>query len=227
LDKFDALKAFMRQLLEHSIEKSEANISIESIFAGDSFSQLCIASGGVPRDFLSLFLKVLAISSLKGEKINKVSVTNSAIEGIGNKMSSIGKDSEGENEVLEAYLHEILKFVYSDHRTNVFLVAKPDLDEFRQFRQALKELVDMRLLHVIDNNTSCAPSDGKRYEAYMIDIGLFENSRPRNFTQLEPGTTDNKGRRDKLRASPRINLEQLSNSEKIISLSHSLQVTEE
>lgn len=212
LDKFEDLKNFMKQLLEHASTESKANLNIDDLFAGDSFSQLCLASGGVPRDFLSLFLKLSDQYLTRNQKINKVAVTDAAIASIGNKMVSINKDSENESDILEDYLNEIKQFVYTKHRTNSFLVAKQDLDKYKQIRQALRELVDMRLIHIIDSNTSCAPSDGRRYEAYIIDVGLYENSKPRNFTQIEPGAVDSKGRKDKIRASPKLNFEHVHNN---------------
>ena len=208
LDKFDDMQSFMRNLIEHSISESgSTSLDIDSIFAGESFKQLCLASGGVPRDFLSLFLKVIQ-STKQGEKVDKVQVTNAAISSINNKLAGISKDTQDDADTLEKYLLGVKEFVYSLNRTNVFLVAKEDLERFKDFRQALKELVDMRLLHIIDANTSCAPSDGRRYEAYMIDVGLYDNSRPRNFTYIEPGSADNKGRKDKMRAAPKLNVDQ-------------------
>lgn len=38
--------------------------------------------------------------------------------------------------------------------------------------------------------TSAASSDGTRYFAYMLDIGLFPNAAPRDFQQVEPGQVD-------------------------------------
>ena len=211
LDKFDDLQSFMRKLIEHSILESGAkSLKINSIFVGESFKQLCLASGGVPRDFLSLFLKVIQ-STPEGEKVNKVNVTDAAIASISNKMSGIGKDSAGDANTLEEHLFELKRFVYTENRTNVFLVSKDDLEKFKEFRQALKELVDMRLLHIIDANTSCAPSDGRRYEAYMIDVGLYDNSRPRSFTYIEPGSSDNRGRKDQMRGAPKLNVDNFLN----------------
>ena len=119
-------------------------------------------------------------------------------------------DSAGEREILESYLSVIRKFAYNEHRTNAFLVAKDELEQHPQERQAIRELVDLRLIHLIDSNTSSAPSDGRRYEAYILDVGLYENSRPRNFNQVEPGSEDSRSRKDQLRASPRLDLTELA-----------------
>jgi len=211
LDKFDDLKSFMLLLLGKVSEHCEIKINFENLFSGEGFSQLCLASGGVPRDFLSLFVK-LATKILTNEinTIGKIDVNEVAIANINNKFQSLKTDSASERETLESYLNEIKSFVYLKKRTNAFLVAKPELETHPIERQALRELVDLRLLHIIDSNTSKAPSDGRRYEAYLIDVGLYDNSRPRNFKQIEPGTRDEKSRKDDLRASPYVELEKLS-----------------
>ncbi len=73
----------------------------------------------------------------------------------------------------------------------------------RTIKSILKELIDLRFIHVIDNNTSAAPSDGKRHSAYLLDVSLYTNGRPRNFKEIEP---DIKKRRDDIRSTPRISV---------------------
>ena len=228
LDKFSTLKSFMHNLLEEAKRKSGANIEVNTLFMGDGFSQLCLASGGVPRDFLSLFVN-LGNKLISGElhSIGKIQVTDSAIENIGNKMGSFKTDSAEEREALETYLGEIRNYVYTEKRTNTFLVSKPELEVFPFERQAIRELVDLRLVHLLNHNTSCAPSDGKRYEAYMLDIGLYENSRPRNFNQTEPDDIDENARKDKLRSSPKLALQKLKDKITETGVSNGLQLSDE
>jgi energy-coupling factor transporter ATP-binding protein EcfA2 len=213
LDNFADLQSFMRQLLGSAIGQSGAQLDVESLFGGEAFSQLCLASGGVPRDFLSLFVRLAnSVVASRGEKIGKVDVNEEAIANINSKLEALNTDSAGEQQVLEKYLSAVRLFVYSKKRTNAFLVAKLELDQHPQERQAIKELVDLRLIHLVDSNISSAPSDGRRYEAYILDAGLYENSRPRNFTQVEPGARDSKSRKDQLRASPRLILSELGSA---------------
>jgi hypothetical protein len=207
LDKFEDLQAFMLNLLKSANESSGANIPIEELFGGEGFTQLCLASGGVPRDFLSLFVSLCnSIVLSQNRAIGKVDVNEAAIANIGNKLTSMKIDAGDEAEALENFLQLIRKQVYEIERKNVFLIAKPDLDNFPQFKQRIRELVDLRLIHLIEDNTSCAPSDGRRYEAYMLDVGLYSNSRPRGFEQIQPGASDSKSRKDRIRSAPRINL---------------------
>lgn len=210
LDRFEELQSLMRQLLKNAATQSGASIPIEEMFAGDGFAQLCLASGGVPRDFLSLFVNLANMAVSSGKPIGKMQVNDAAIANLSGKMDSMKQDSGDEDAILDDCLKRIKRFVYNEKRTNAFLIAKDDLEQNDQAKQAIRELVDLRLIHLVDQNTSHAPSDGRRYEAYLLDIGLYDNARPRNFDQVEPGQRDEKARKDELRASPVFSLDKLS-----------------
>ena len=59
LDRFDLLQTFLKELLEEAIKQSKSQLDSKDLFSENGFKQLCMASGGVPRDFLSLLLKLL------------------------------------------------------------------------------------------------------------------------------------------------------------------------
>ena len=210
LDQFGELKAFMRQLLHDAAKASDAKGDVDGVFAGDGFVQLCLASGGVPRDFLGLFVDLgTQLLARQIRAIGKVEVSDAAIQAKRRKFDALPDDAGEERGRLEDCIQTIRTAIYTEKRTNTFLIAKDDLEQWRHEAQALRELVDLRLLHLADRNTSSAPSDGRRYEAYMLDVGLYDNSRPRNFNQLLPGAVDDRSRADALRASPRFNLSRL------------------
>jgi len=121
-------------------------------------------------------------------------------------MEAFNKDSAEEKTVLEHYLQFIRNEIINTKKWNAFLISNSDVENFPKIKQAIRELVDLRLVHLVNPNTSSAPSDGKRYSAYMVDIGLFPNSNPRNFIQIEPGQKDENSREDRLRSAPKINL---------------------
>tara|TARA_B110000208_G_C11743131_1_gene420673 strand:- start:106 stop:1608 length:1503 start_codon:yes stop_codon:yes gene_type:complete len=215
LDKFSILKDFMIGILKDAASTLNIDDSVEELFSGDGFSQLCLASGGVPRDFIRLFVN-LGTKQIAGSitKIGKIEVNDSAIETYASKLESLKTDSPDERELLEQYLTNVKDYIYNHKRTNSFLIAKEEFEKNPYDGQAIKELVDLRLLHLVDSNISAAPSDGRRYEAYLLDVSLYDNSRPRNFEQIEPDAIDNKSRKDKLRASPRITIEILRNNQR-------------
>ena len=98
-------------------------------------------------------------------------------------------------------------FVFTKKRTNVFLIDNVYFDQNDNVKSIIKELVDLRFIHIIDNNTSAAPSDGRRYSAYLLDVSLYTNGRPREFKEIEP---DIKKNRDEIRSAPRIQVESIN-----------------
>jgi hypothetical protein len=192
--------------LNEAVEQSGAALDPSELFAGAGFSQLCLASGGVPRDFLSLFVGLANRAASGGDSIGKIQVTEGAIANRHKKLEAMKRDTGDDDEFLERCLYVIKDYVYSSKRTNAFLIAKSDLETNPQGRQAIRELVDLRLVHLVERNTSKAPSDGRRYEAYILDLGLYENARPMQFRRVQPGATDDKSRKDTLRASPVLEL---------------------
>ncbi|HPE10076.1 MAG TPA: hypothetical protein PLT28_10035 [Saprospiraceae bacterium] len=209
LDRYDLMQNFMRELLNEAIKNSTAQIEISRLFSENGFKQLCLASGGVPRDFLSLTLKLASSYVSESNTISKIDVTEVAISNFTNKSDAYAKDSAEEKEVLDLYLSYLKDFLFNTKRTNMFLVSNQDVENYPQINQAIKELMDLRMIHLVEPIISCAPSDGKKYAAYMLDIGLYTNSKPRNFTQIEPGASDDKSRKDQIRSAPRINLDEL------------------
>ncbi len=210
LENFDALVQFTRDLLNHVKKKVNVSDDSKKLLTTNASKLLCLASGGVPRDFLSLFIR-LGNKLIEGKKsITKPDVIEVAIENLSNKLEAFKTDSAEEKEILENYLQYIREEIVEKKRTNSFLVSNSDMVKYSQIDQAIKELIDLRLLHIVNSNTSSAPSDGKRYSAYMVDIGLYPNSRPTRFRQIEPGEKDEEGRKDRIRSAPKLNLEKFS-----------------
>ena len=101
LDKWGDLKRFKKDLLATSIRLSKANIEVDEIFNEESFEQLCLASGGVPRDFLVLFNKCCSTISESTTKINVPTVREVAIQNYANKKVALEKDSLMSENLLE------------------------------------------------------------------------------------------------------------------------------
>lgn len=211
LNRFAELKDFMRSLIETCSSSCNVNFNLDDIFSPGAFNQLCMASGGVPRDFLTLFVKVSNnYDSTSNRKISKTNITEAAIQNMASKNSSLGTDSADEKELLETYLSFIKDKILKVKKTNMFLVSNNEIEKHTQARQAIKELVDLRMLHLVETDTSASGGKGgQRYSAYMIDIGLYLSSLQMGFNQLDPGVTDDAGRKDAMRGAPQLELKEL------------------
>lgn len=225
LQDFNELVKFMRNLLQHINEKVGVEVDYSNLITDNAFRFLCLASGGVPRDFFSLIISLGPL--LGGERsISKPNVIEKAIENIANKMESFKKDAADEEVLLEHYLRFIKDDIINKKKWNAFLLSNSDVQTYPQINQAIKELVDLRFLHLVNPNTSASNSDGTRYSAYMLDIGLFPNANPRGFQQVEPGQKDEHHREDKIRSAPKLDLERFSQSISELKLPSKLDVTD-
>ncbi len=129
LDKWTELKRFKKELLDAAINSSGANIDVNEIFNDQAFEQLCIASGGVPRDFLVLFIKCCSTLNEDSKRINVPNVREVAIENYANKKNALEKDSVEASNILENIMSNLRDRVFTDKRTNVFLIENESLDK--------------------------------------------------------------------------------------------------
>lgn len=226
LENFNAMVSFMKDLLKYVNKKVNVELDYDNLFTPNAFRFLCLASGGVPRDFFASFLSIGNKITSGQQSITKPMVIETSIEDLPYKLDAFKTDSQDEKEILEYYLQYIQNTIITEKRWNSFLVSNIDITKYPQINQALKELVDLRLLHLASSNTSSAPSDGIRYSSYLVDIGLFPNSNPRKFSQVEPGQKDEKGREDKLRSAPKLNLENFKHFIECKKLNKTLKVTD-
>ena len=225
LEDFNTLVNFMKNLLSNINEKVGVSIDYDDLITDNAFRFLCLASGGVPRDFFSLLISLGP--ALGGDKsISKPNVIEKAIENIGNKMQAFKTDTAAEEGILENYLKFVRASIIDNKKWNAFLISNLDIQDYPQINQAIKELVDMRFLHLVNANISASNSDGTRYSAYMIDIGLFPNANPRNFQQVEPGQKDEHHREDKIRSAPKLNLVEFKEHIDSLQLELPLETTE-
>ena len=229
LNSLDELKAFMRSLIDECSRQCKISFNLDEVFSSGAFTQLCLASGGVPRDFLTLFVQVSNNYDEKSSrKINKTAINEAAIQNMQGKQLNLRTDSSEEKEILEQHLAYIKKVIISEKKVNMFLVSNSEIERFPQIRQAIKELVDLRMLHLVEPDTSAASSvSGQRYSAYMVDIGLYPSSMMMNFRELDPGVKDRQGIKNEMRSAPKLDLDDYSKYIASQNLKGHLVVTEE
>lgn len=207
LENFNMLKDFMKEILTQINKKFNAQFIFE-YFSDNGYIQLYLASGGVPRDLLVLYSYLLnKVLSKEITTIGKVEVTDAAINKIDSKIDAIKTDvSDGNAQQVEHVFEYIRNQAVNINKCNMFLISKEEANAFQKEHSYIKELMDLRLIHIVNSKTSCAPSDGKMYEAYMIDIGLYPNSKPQKFKQIDLTYKDSEGRKDAIRSCPKVSL---------------------
>lgn len=177
LAEFKKTSAQIHKILyEYSSKAGMDSAEADSLFKGEGFNRLVLASGGVPRDFLSLLLEALAEKPAGDERIGKDDVRSLSLSTFQRRIEELKADSEEkDHDVLIRGIYAIRKFCL-DRKTNVFLVADKTLQEKSAIKDLLNRLLDYRIIHLVGTALTHKSQSGT-FTAYMIDIGAYANLR--------------------------------------------------
>lgn len=184
LEKYELARSFLLQILDQLIQ--EAGLTGHSdLLAEGGIERLVLASGGVARDFLTIFRRAIDVArergkTYRGERINAEDVNMAAGEHDTSKRDELKRDTIGEREVLEHALGEIQAFCIAN-KVNCFLVER---ETNSKGQTLLGELVDLRFVHVVESRTSVRTERGKLYTGYMLDVSQYTGERRRRELQM-------------------------------------------
>lgn len=174
----------------------------DTLFRDEGFQRLVLASGGVPRDFLSLLLEAL---SQKGEALDGVGKDDVRLLSLSvwkQRIEELKADSQvGEQAALLKGIYALQQFC-AGKKNNVFLVSDKVLREENSLRQLLNRLLDYRIVHAVGSTlTHKTKTLEGTFQAYMIDIGAYANMRKLQdrFTEIDITASDV---RERLRNAP-------------------------
>jgi len=182
---------------------------LDSLFTAGGKRMLHIASGGVPRDFLNLFIKSQTIAKLhRLLKLDKQRAIGEAAKQYldETKKANLTEDTTGDYAKLEELIERIRQFAIEEKRSTVILVCEDESSRHFEEYELLKQLMDFRFIHLVDPSTSATYGDRKRYEAFMLDAGLWASPRAPNLIEVEFDKKDENGRKDQLRNCPKFQL---------------------
>jgi hypothetical protein len=183
LEKYEIAKRFLLQILDQLVAESGLT-NHDQLLAAGGVDRLVLASGGVARDFLTIFRKAIDVArergmTYRGERINAEDVNVAAGEHDPSKRDELKRDTLQEREQLEHALKVIQAFCVHNN-ANCFLVERdrvPDSNE-------LGELVDLRFVHVVESRTTVRGLPGKLFTAYMLDISQYTGERRRRELEM-------------------------------------------
>jgi len=194
LSDFKKTSAQIRKILHEYANKAGMKADeADQLFKGDGFNRLVLASGGVPRDFLSLLLEALAEKPAGDERIGKDDVRGLSLSTFQHRIEELKADSEEkDHSVLIRGIYAIRKLCL-DRKTNVFLVADKTLQEKGSIKDLLNRLVDYRIIHLVGTALTHKSQPGT-FTAYMIDIGAYANLRKlaNKFREIDVTATNSK-----------------------------------
>jgi hypothetical protein len=188
LEKYDLTKAFLFRVLAQLA--NVAGVNLNDIIVEGGRDRLVLASGGVARDFLSIFRRSIDVlleriarrDLARGTKIG-VEAVNVAAGELGQfKDEDFSRDTgEDDQARLTGILADIIEFCVSRVKTNCFLVEK---DISNETTSGISELVDLKFLHRAKSRVTVRDRPGKLFDAYMLDISRYTGERTRRNLEM-------------------------------------------
>ena len=200
LAQFTKTQAQLLQILYSFGDKAGLSRGeIDGLFMGKGFDRLVWASGGVPRDFLSLLLEALS-QHPDDQPIGKDDIRQLSLVVFQRRIEELKADSEQQDQ------DQLLRGIYAirtfcaDKTFNVFLVADRILQEDNGVRELLNWLLDYRIVHSMGSALTHKTLSGT-FHAYMIDIRSYANMRKlvNRFTEIDIAARDS---RERMRNAP-------------------------
>lgn len=180
LEKYFLAKDFLIKILTSFA--SAANLTPVSSFLTDgALDRLVLASGGVARDFLSIFRRSVDVArerggGHRGERVGAEDVNVAAGEYDSSKREEFKRDTLDDNVTLEDEFQKLQEFCLDKNNTNCFLLDK---DQRGAEVDLIHELVDLKLIHLVKSRVTVSGRRGKIYEAYMLDLSQYAGARKR------------------------------------------------
>ena len=154
--------------------------SLSSILSPTALDRLVLASGAVPRDYLSLSADAIAQARTR-EKARRVGVQDvgqAAGEAAKVKIAELEEDAASIEDPSNRIkgLQKIRSFCEEKNCT-FFRIDFRDREDHPEEYSIIKELTDGRLIHLVRASLSDIQKAGRRYEVYMLDLSQFSSER--------------------------------------------------
>lgn len=184
LEKYEIARTFLLQILDQLIHEAGLQGHADLLASG-GIERLVLASGGVARDFLTIFRKAIDVArergeTYRGERINAEDVNVAAGEHDPAKRDELKRDTIGERAELEHALQTIQQFCI-ENNVNCFLMER-DIES--KGHALVSELVDLRFVHIMESRTSVRDAPGKLFTGYMLDISQYTGERRRRELEM-------------------------------------------
>lgn len=198
------LKDFLLKVLVSLDKTSSINSkNILDLFSNEGvLDYTIVATGGVPRDFIITFGELIRTSRQEGSSTIKKEHLYSVISDFReDKDKNIEVDSSISPELLRKAVGIIKKEIIETKNTNVFLYPN---DKVKQHENLLKNLVNLRYLHIINEDTTSENVKNKVFTSYLVDMTLYATGKrlKQGFEFRHFWEKDSESRHTQLRNAP-------------------------
>lgn len=204
-ESLDETNTYLHSMLSQMGNVVQDEMNVSALFNADAPRALTLASGGVPRDFLNIFVDAidLSVRSGKAERLTPTFIYKAAsLHSYKNKIANIQEEAGYDAEALERLFLDLIAFCLKEKKKTAFLVGHDDAREHPEAQELLQQLMDFKLLHVIAQNTSAASGRQGRFVAYTLDFSIFMEPRRRGIELVEFWKVDGQRRPIGVREAP-------------------------
>lgn len=215
LENLPTASDYLKSILDSMGKK--VNIPDASIktFNSQAFEKLVVASGGVPRDFLTIYVDAIEVA-ISGGRTNYLTPTDiwksASSLSYRTKLKNLRDDVFKDADTIENVFRDLMRFCIQEKKKTCFLISQDDAQNYPALHEIILQLMDFKLVHVIEPDTSAASGRQGRYEAYTLDFSLFMEPRKRNIDIVEFWNFDEDRRRIGVREAPTYELERALNA---------------
>lgn len=200
-----ATQEYLETMLDSMGRQQGVEAASHRFLSNDGRLALALASGGVPRDYLTIFVEAVAAAKATGK--TKWLTPTTVYKGAGRvsyrtKVNHLREDVGLDATPLERLFQDLLSFCLRDKRKTAFLIAQSEVAQFSSEHELVQQLMDFKLVHVIESDTSAASGRSGRFEAYTLDFALFMEPRLRGIEHVEFWRVDEQRRRAGVREAP-------------------------
>ncbi len=176
-------KAFLEQVLRAHADKAGIT-SITRVFSTTALDRLVLASGSVPRDYLTLAGEsiLLAQGRANARLVGVQDVNRAAGAASQVKLQELEEDlnpnSEWAAQTRRAF-DLVNHFCLDERRWTYFRVELKDKEKHPMEYDDLASLMDLRLIHLLNPALSDEKIAGRRHEVYLLDLSQYSGDRLR------------------------------------------------
>jgi hypothetical protein len=190
LEQPSRAKAFLQNILQGYVEESDTAPS-RNFLSGAALDRLVLASGGVPRDFLTLCVSALQIARQRtnARTVGVQDVNHAAGAAAQTKLQELEDDAaaaRGRSQDLVLALTIVRDFLLTERQITFLAIDFLDKENRPSEYALMQALMDLRMLHLINSGLSDAHHAGQRAEVYLLDLSQYSGARlKRNLRVLD------------------------------------------
>ena len=181
LEQPEKTKNFLEKVLKGYVEESNA-VPLGNVISASALDRLVLASGGVPRDFLTLCSASIqtARQRVNAKTVGVQDVNNAAGVTSQTKQQELEDDAaatSGRSAILVSALNVVREFLLTEQQITFFRIDFRDKETHQNEYRSLQALADLRMIHLINSSLSDPHQAGQRSEVYLLDLSQYSGSR--------------------------------------------------